>query len=158
MKRRTILLAICVGVTLLVMLAMQHSTQAERQARPGGGPGQPPAGRFMMMQTLPLESSWAHISFELGVADEVLPKVRKIYQEVWNGRKGLMDKIDEARGDTDKMRALRSDADKLRSDLDKKLKDVLSTEQLESLAKWEEETRARARQRPGGGQQPGRQR
>lgn len=158
MKRRIILLAICIGIALLVMLVIQHSTQAQRQARPGGGPGQPPAGRFMMMQTLPLESSWAHISFELGVADEVLPKVRKVYQEAWDGRKGLMEKMDEARGDTDAMRAMRTDADKLRSDLDKKLKDVLSTEQLENLAKWEEETRARARQRSGGGQQPRQQR
>ena len=149
MKRRIILLAICIGVTVLIMLVIQHSTQAQRQARPGGRPGQPPAGRFMMMRTLPLESSWAHISFELGVADEVMPKARKIYQQAWGGRKKLIKKIEEARGDRDALRSARSDAEKIKSDMDKKLKDVLTSGQLENLAKWEKEAREQMRRPPG---------
>jgi Spy/CpxP family protein refolding chaperone len=98
------------------------------------------------------------MSFELGIADEVLPKVRGIYQQAWDERKGLIEKMREARGDRDALRSARSDAEKIKSDMDKKLKDVLSPEQLENLAKWEEEARSRARQRSGGGQQPRRQR
>jgi hypothetical protein len=147
MKRRTTLLAICIGVALLAVLAIQHSSQAQRPGGAGGGATrQPPGGQAMMMRSLPLESSWAYISFELGVADAELSKARKSYQEAWNGRKDLAKKMEEARGDREVMRSIRSDIDKLKSDLDTKLKDVLSSEQLEKLAKWEKEEQERARQ------------
>lgn len=147
MKRRITLLAICIGVAFLAVLAIQHSSQAQRPGGAGGGATrQPPGGQAMMMRSLPLESSWAYISFELGVADAELSKARKFYQEAWDGRKDLAKKMEESRGDRDVMRSARSDLDKLRADLDKKLKDVLTPEQLEKLTKWEEETRERARQ------------
>lgn len=161
MKRRITLLAICIGIALLITLAVQHSTQAQRQRRqerPGGAAGRP-AGGMLMMRMLPLETSWAQVSFELGVADEALSRARKVYQEAWAGRKELMKKLDDARGDRNVMRSARTDGDKLKSDLDKKLKDILTAEQLEKLAKWEKERQEQmrgAQQRTPPGMPPGR--
>ena len=141
MRRRITLLAICIGVALLITLAIQHSTEAQREGRAGGGP----RGAFMLARTLPLDASWAQVSFELGVADEALSRARKAYQEAWAGRKVMMKKLDEASGDREVMRAVRADGDKLKSDLDKKLKDVLTEEQLEKLANWEKERQEQMR-------------
>jgi hypothetical protein len=108
---------------------------------------------------LPLEASWAQVSFELGVADEALSRARKAYQEAWAARKELMKKLEDARGDRNVMRSARADGDKLKSDLDDKLKDILTTEQLEKLAKWEKERQdqfRRAQQRTPPGMPPGR--
>ena len=80
MKRRISLIAICLVVVFLAALAIQHSTKAQRPDRAGGFP-RPPGGRLMMSRMLPLESSWAQVSFELGVSDELLPKARAIYKE-----------------------------------------------------------------------------
>jgi len=154
MKRRAVVIGVCVGLVLMAVLAVQHSTQAQRQGRPAGAPGgQPPAGQFMM-QMLNLESLWAQTSFELGVADEVLINARKIYQESWNERKKLIEKMGQASGDTDAMRTLRADAEKLRSNLDNKLKDVLTTEQMQKLAEWEKAARERMGRRSGAGAPP----
>ena len=158
MRRRITLLAICIGVALLITLAIQHSTQAQRQGRQPGGAAGRPAGGQLMMRTLPLEASWAQVSFELGVADEALPRARKAYQEAWAGRKVMMKKLDEASGDREVMRAVRTDGDKLKSDLDEKLKDILTAEQLEKLANWEKERQEQMRgaQRTPQGAPPGR--
>ena len=155
MKRGIMALAICMVVAVLAMLAAYHSTQA--QDRPGGMPRRPPAGRAMMARMLPLESSWSHICFELDVSDDVLPALRKIYKHSWSERKKLGNKMSEARDDRAAMQAIRADAEALKADTAKKLKGVLTAEQMEKLTKWEKRTQSRMRRPPGppSGQLPG---
>jgi len=141
-----VLLAMCSGIAFLALLAVQHFTQAQAPgpgAPPGGMPQRPAQGRMMMMQLLPLESSWAQVSFELGVTDGALPGVRKIYQEVWDKRKEVSKKAEAAGEDADALRSLRAELEKLKSDMNTKLKGVLSTKQMEDLAKWEKENQQR---------------
>lgn len=151
MKRRTLLLVSCIGIALLIALALQHSTQAQRERQPGqqGRQRQQMSPGQTMSRMLPLEASWAQISFELDVADDALPKVRKIYQEAWAGRKALVKKTEEASGDRQVMQSMRSDVQKLQSDIKKKLRDVLTAEQLEKLDQWEKENQAQTRRPPG---------
>ena len=144
MKRRISLIAICLVVAFLALLA---STQAQRPDRAGGFP-QPPGGRFMMSRILPLESSWAQVSFELGVSDERLPKARAVYKEAWDKRSKLIKDAADAGDDSDAIQAARADVERIKADLNAKLKDILSSEQLEKLAKWEEQTQQRLQTPP----------
>jgi hypothetical protein len=88
-------------------------------------------------QSLPLEASWAHISFELAISDDALLKAMTIYRQAWIERGALMKKMEKTSDDKNAVAAIKADAEKLRADLTAKLKDVLSQEQMEELAKWE---------------------
>lgn len=136
--------------------AVQKLTQAQPPGGPGGAMGAPPAG-MMVMQILPLESEWAHISFGMDVSDDALIKARKVFQDTWNKRKAILDKAQSAGDDADARRAMRTDLENLKKELDTKLKGILTTKQMEELAKWEKENQSRfqmRRQTTGG--QPGR--
>ena len=149
MKRRIISLGICVGAALAVMLAVQHSTEAQREDRRAGRPERQQGGQFMIAQMLPLEASYAQVSFELGVDDEALVKARRVYKKAWDDRKKLMEKMGDARGDREATQSARGEAEKLRDEVNKKLADVLTAEQLKKLAEWEKIARERSRRPPG---------
>ncbi len=154
MKRKIIVLTMCIAIALLALLAVQQSTQAQRPGggRPGGDrPGRPGGGgggRFRM--PLALEESWAQISFELeGVTGEILSNARKAYQQAWKERKELVKKMQDAGGDREVMRSVMSDSQKIESDLNKKLQDILTLEQIEKLAEWKKQAQQRSQRPPG---------
>lgn len=133
MRGKTALSVIFAGIALSAALIIQHSTQAERFQNPMR------TFREIMSikQSLPLEASWAHISLELAVSDDALLKARAIYRQAWIKRGALMKKMEKTSDDKDTVAAIKADAEKLRADLTAKLKNVLSQEQMEELAKWE---------------------
>ena len=137
------------AIATVLLMAAICVTYAQRQQRPPGGQ--------MMMQALPLEALWAQVSFELGVNDEILPEIRAIMQDTWNGRKKLLEKAQSVRDDSEAMQGIISEMEKLRGDLDRKLQDVLSPDQMNKLTKWEEEARKAQSQmrRPPGAPQSG---
>ncbi len=158
MKKKWLLI-ISLLFAFSAFLVVQKYTQAQPPGVPGGpgGMGAPPAG-MMMMQILPLESTWAHICFEMNVSDDALIKARKAFQDTWTKRKAIQEKSQSIGDDADARRAMRTDLEKLKSELDTKLKGILTPQQFEELAKWEKETQSRfqmRRQGTGGGQ-PGR--
>lgn len=157
MKKRLVLI-ISLLLVFSALFAVQKLTQAQPPGGPGGpgGMGSPPAG-MMVMQILPLESQWAQISFGMDVSDDALIKVRKAFQDTWNKRKAIMDKAQNVGDDADARRAMRTDLENLKKELDTKLKGILTTKQLEELAKWEKENQSRFQmRRQGTGGQPGR--
>ena len=146
MKRGTVFFALFVAFALLIALAVQHSTQAQRQDRPGGQSPRGRRGSFMITRSLNLESSWAHLCFEMKIDDKVLGKARKTYKEAWDKRAKLMKGLEEAGDDQEAANAARSEADKIKADMLAKLKDALSSEEMEKLAEWEK-SQQRQRQR-----------
>ena len=171
MKRRIMLSAMVISVAFLVTLAVQYSTQAQEEQ--GGDSGERRGGgRMNMGQTvtrmLPLEASFAYISFEMKITDEALLKVRAVYQKAWTERKELAKKVNEsgASGDRGGMRAamrdMRSASEGIREEVAEKLQDILTPEQLEKFARWEEVYREQIQRfrrgfgggRPGGGGPP----
>jgi hypothetical protein len=149
MKRGTVFFALFLAFALLIVLVVQHSTQAQRQDRPAR---QFPRGRREITRSLNLESSWAHLCFEMKIADEVLGKARKTYKEAWDKRAKLMKGLEEAGDDQEAANAARSEADKIKADMLAKLKDVLSSEEMKKLDEWEEsqqQQRQRMRTPPG---------
>jgi len=138
MKRGTVFFALFVAFTLLIALAIQQSTQAQRQDRPGGQFARGRRGSFMITRSLNLESSWAHLCFEMKIADEVLGKARGVYKEAWDKRAKLMKSLEDAGDDQGAMNAATSDAEKIKADMHAKLKDVLPSKEMEKLAEWEE--------------------
>ena len=161
MKRRLFLISVSLVLIFVAMSAFQQWTQAQAptqgSANRGGGQGGPPSG-MMMMQILPLEMEWTQISFSMNVADDVLIKARKAFQDTWNKRKAIMDKADPNGDDENTRRAMRDGLTKLKTELNTKIKAILTPKQMEDLAKWEKENQNRARQRQAGGSgggQPG---
>ncbi len=160
MKKKWLLILISLIFAFSAFFAVQKYTQAQPPGRPGGaaggGMGAPPAG-MMVMQILPLESMWAQISFEIDATDDALIKARKAFQDTWTKRKAMMEKAQSAGDDADARRAMRTDLEKLKSELDTKLKGILTSKQIEELTKWEKENQRRFQMRQGtGGGQPGR--
>jgi hypothetical protein len=147
MKRGIVFFALFVAITLLIALATQHSTQAQRQDRPGGQFPRGRRGSFMITRSLNLESSWAHLCFEMKIDDKVLAKARGIYKKAWDDRVKLMKELEEAGDDEGAMNAATSKADKIKADMHAKLKDVLSSAEMKKLAEWEESQQQRQRMR-----------
>ena len=154
MRRKWLLLLISLIFAFSVFFAVQKYTQAQPPGGPGGGGGMgaPPAG-FMIMQILPLESTWSHICFEINISDDALIKARKAFQDTWTKRKAIQDKSQSIGDDADARRAMRTDLEKLKSELDTKLKGILTSQQFEALAKWEKENQRRFQMRPQGAPQ-----
>ena len=126
MKNRFLML-----IFLFVIIILVATTQAQQQVRqPRGDRPESP-----LQLALPLESSWAYVCFELGVEDDDLPKIRKIYQDAWNSRKEL---IEKSRGDRN---IIMSGIKDIKSKLDEELKKVLSDEQWKKLAEWEKQSK-----------------
>jgi len=161
MKRKLLLITITLIFVFSTLFAIQQFTQAQAPGGSGGRSGQqgggPPQGMMMTMQILPLEGTWTQISFELGVSDDALIKARKVFQDTWTKRKAIMAKAESAGNDEDARRTLRTDLEKLKTDLNTKLKAILTPKQMEDIAKWEKENQNRFRSRQqsgsGGGQQ-----
>lgn len=150
MKKKLLIISSLV-VALSIMFMFQQMTQAQaptgnRQA--GGGAF---AGMMMMMQILPLESEWTYISFEIGVNDDALIKARKAFQDAWTKRKAVISKSDQNGDDANAKRAMKADLEKIKSELDAKLKGILTPKQLEDIAKWQKENQNRMKNRPAGG-------
>ncbi|MFC1719186.1 hypothetical protein ACFL6S_36385 [Candidatus Poribacteria bacterium] len=142
MKRRIIILAVLICAAFLITIAVQYTTHAQesteqeegqserpgtgRRERPGGGgrtggrmdPGQ------IVARMLPMEASWAYISFEMDMTGESLGKAWIIYKEAWKDRKGMTKKMTEAAGDRTVMRDIRTMAEDTRAELATKLKDA----------------------------------
>ena len=137
MKRGTVFFALFVAITLLIALAIQHSTQAQRQDRPGGQFPRRRSGSSMITRSLNLESSWAHLCFELKIDDKVLAKARGIYKKAWDDSVKLIKDLEEAGDDQEAIDAATSKADKIKADMHVKLNDALSSEEMEKLAEWE---------------------
>ena len=161
MKRRLFLISASLILIFVAMFAFQQWTQAQAPAQGGAnrgsGQGGTPSG-MMMMQLLPLEMEWTQISFSMNVSDDVLIKARKAFQDTWNKRKAIMDKADPNGDDENARRAMRDGLTKLKTELNTKLKAILTPKQMEDLAKWEKENQNRFRQRQAGstgGGQPG---
>jgi Spy/CpxP family protein refolding chaperone len=160
MKKKWLLITISSIFCLVLILTFQEFTQAQA---PGGGNrqagGGAPSGMMMVMQILPLESEWTQISFAMDVSDDALIKARKAFKDAWTKRKAITDKAESAGDDADARRAMRTDLEKIKTELDTKLKGILTPKQIEDLAKWEKENQNRFRQRqsgaPGGGQPGG---
>ncbi len=151
MKRRPLLLSACLIFAIVIMFSAQHWTSAQgpsQGSRGGGQPGQagPPSG-MMMMQILPLEMEWAYMN----VSDDILVKTRKVFLDTWTKRKAILDKSDPSGDDENARRAMRDSLTKLKTELDTKLKGILTSKQMEELAKWEKENQQRFRNRPTGG-------
>lgn len=160
MRKKWLLILISLFFAFSVFFTVQKYTQAQPPGMPGGAPGgtgAPPVG-MMVMQILPLESMWTQISFNMDVSDDALIKARKAFQDTWNKRKAMMDKAQNAGNDADVRRAMRTDLEKLKTELDTKLKGILTPKQLEELAKWEKENQSRFQMRRSGtgSGQPGR--
>ena len=160
MKRKRLLIAVSMVFAFSIFLAFQQFTQAQA---PGGGSrgsgqtmGGPPSGMMMSMQILPIESEWTHISFGMDVSDEALVKARKVFQDTWNKRKVITDKSTESGDDADARRTMKTNLEKLKTDLDAKLKGILTPKQMENLTKWEKENQNRFRNRQAGGTGGGR--
>lgn len=137
MKRGTVFFALFVAITLLIALAIQHSTQAQRQDRPGGEFPRGRRGSFMITRSLNLESYWAHMCFEMKISDEAMIKARGILKKSWDDRAKVLKDLEEAGDDEGAMNAATSKADKIKADMHAKLKDALSSEEMEKLAEWE---------------------
>jgi hypothetical protein len=152
MKRGIVFFALFLAVTLLIALAIQHSTQAQQQDRPGGQFPRGRRGSFMITRSLNLESSWAHLCFEMKIDDKVMTKARGIYKKAWDDRAKLLKDLEEAGDDEEAMNAATSKADKIKADMLAKLKDALSSAEMEKLAEWEksqQQQRQRMRTPPG---------
>lgn len=147
MKRGTVFFAVFVAITLLIALAIQQSTQAQRQ-----GAGRGPRGSFMIARSLNLESYWAHMCFEMKIGDETMIKARGILKKAWDDRAKVLKDLQGAGDDQAAMDAATSKADKIKADMLAKLKDALSSEEMGKLAEWEEsqqQQRQRMRTPPG---------
>ena len=137
MKRGTVFFALFVAITFLIALAIQQSTQAQREDRPRAGAARVPRGSFRMARSLNLESYWSHLCFEMKIADEAMIKARGIFKKAWDDRAKVMKDLEEAGDDQEAMNAATSKADKIKADMLAKLKDALSSEEMEKLAEWE---------------------
>jgi len=104
MRGKTALSVIFAGIALSAAVIIQHSTQAERFQNPMR------TFREIMSikQSLPLEASWAHISFELAVSDDALLRARAIYRQAWIKRGALMKKMEKTSDDKDAIAAIKS--------------------------------------------------
>lgn len=120
-------------IFLSIIVILVATTQAQQQGR------QPRADRpespTQLTLALPLEASWSYVCFELGVADDDLPKIRKIYQDTWNSRKEL---IEKSRGDRN---TIMSGIKDIKSKLDEELKKALTDEQWNKLVEWEKRSK-----------------
>jgi len=149
-KRSSVLLIAAIALVVLVTLIAQYSTEAQFPGggggpggnRAGGGaPGGRPGGfdmKSMIMNSL--ESSWAYISFEMELDDAMMPKVRKVFKEQWDAQKKMAEEMGDSAGGGDPMQAMQemnSEVDKLKEKRNGKLKDILSTEEMEKFTKWE---------------------
>jgi hypothetical protein len=101
----------------------------------------------MITRSLNLESSWAHLCFEVKIDDKVLGKARGIYSKAWDERAKVLKDLEGAGDDQAAMDTATSKADKIKSDMHAKLKDVLSSEEMKKLAEWEESQQQRQRMR-----------
>ncbi len=124
MKNKSLLL-----IFSLVVIILVATTQAQQQKRQSGSDR--PANQLRPALALPLESSWSYICFELGIDDENLPKIRKIYQNAYNNRKEL---IERSEGDRN---IIMSGIKDIKIKLDEELKKALTNEQWKKLAEWE---------------------
>lgn len=114
----------------LVVMVLVATTQAQQQVR------QPRSYRTAnpLASILPLESSWSYICFELGIEDENLPKLRKIYQNAYNSRKEL---VENSKGDRNIMTSGIKD---IKTKLEEELKKALTDEQWKEFNEWEKQS------------------
>lgn len=127
MKNKSLLIMFSFVVMILVA-----TTQAQQQVRQPRGDR--PARPLPLTSILPLESSWSYICFELGIEDENLPKLRKIYQNAYNSRKEL---IEKSKGDRN---AIMSGIKDIKIKLEEELKKALTDEQWKEFSEWEKQS------------------
>jgi len=130
----SIVLAIAiVGVTFQITQAQRSRRQPTQAQQPQRQFSQRINSRFRVIQAV--ENTWAALAFEVKVDDETLKKIRPAFQKAWDKRKKL---IKNSAGD---FRAIVEGMTKTKADIDKKLKEVLTEEQMKKLAEWEKTQR-----------------
>lgn len=146
MRKGKVLLIVCAVAAIPIVAGIQQ-LQAQRSAggRPGGFGGRNVAG----MITGDLESSWAYVSFELGIENDALIKARKLYQKAWAEQAEVLKTIEKAGGGMGTIQAARAEVQKIIKDLHAKLVDVLSPEQMDKLNKWQAAKQQGSQQRRG---------
>jgi Spy/CpxP family protein refolding chaperone len=130
-KKRRITMGGLLGLT--AVLAGLIST-AVAQPGPGGRPG----GRAALgapQAMMFLERTWAAVAFEIKASQEQLVQLYPAYQEAWEARKKAQQ---EAREKQDRT-LLRNALQQIQTDLQAKLKEVLTPEQSDQLQQWLQE-------------------
>lgn len=127
MKNKSLLITF--SFIVIVLVATTQAQQQARQTRDNR-----PASSLPLASILPLESSWSYVCFELGVEDENLPKLRKIYQDAYNSRKEL---IEKSEGDRN---IIMSGIKDIKIKLEEELKKALTDEQWKEFAEWEKQS------------------
>jgi hypothetical protein len=118
MKRGIVFFALFVAITLLIALAIQQSTQAQRQDRPGAGAARGARGSFMITRSANLELYWAHLCFETKITDEAMIKGRGIFKKAWEDRGKVIKDLEAAGDDQEAMNAATSKATKIKDDIE----------------------------------------
>ena len=90
MNKKEMLFAVGISLALVVILAIQAWTTDQRPRRMGPPGGQP---MRMMGADLPLENSWAHVCFDLGVEGKHLVELRQTYWQAWEGRSNVREDL-----------------------------------------------------------------
>jgi hypothetical protein len=93
-----------------------------------------------------LERSWAAVFFEVNATPEQLEALRPTYQAAWEARKAGLKQALQNRD----RQAFIDAVKKAQADLEAKLREVLTAEQMVQLKQWEE-TQRRLMGRAGGG-------
>ena len=136
---------------LMVAAVLQAQGPGRPQMPPGGGPpgGFQAFGMRMMVERAAL-GSWAFVSFELGVSDEKLVELRKVYQENWKVTRASLEKLQG--GESGAGREIMQGVMESQRELRESVKAALTDEQGEKLDEWYEQQRQQSmRGAPGGG-------
>jgi len=95
-----------------------------------------------------VEKQLEHMTKELSLTDEQKPKVKAVIEA---NRKKMEELYSQAGGDREKMRELRGKRKELSDEQDKKLKEILKSEQYEKWEKMRDKMREDARKGRKGG-------
>jgi Spy/CpxP family protein refolding chaperone len=88
-----------------------------------------------------LERTWAAVAFVCNASRDQLAKLRPTYQEAYTSRRKAFEKAREAHD----FEAIQKASENARKTIDAKLKQVLSSDQIAKLKKWQDNQEAVAR-------------
>ena len=132
MRRKEMIFALSISIPLLAILAFQASMRPKGP----GGPGPPP--EFRMGPDGLMEAEWVHLSFEMDLTDRQMIKLRGIYREARLKLEPLRRRLRMSGRNPETVRSVMEEMERIRSELHKRLRDVLTPEQIEDLLRWEE--------------------
>ncbi|MBC7286535.1 MAG: hypothetical protein H5T86_00520 [Armatimonadetes bacterium] len=132
------------GALLVVVVLVSLPALAQQ---PGPGQGRGPGGRGMGAMMM-LERSWMTVCFGIGASRDQIEKLWETYQNAWNARMEALNKLRAAQDRRAAFQEFAQTMQMIQADLENKLKEVLSQEQLQ---KYNELMQAGMGQRPGQG-------